>query len=265
MSFGRKLIRSARKKMGRQARALRWPPVFIFQMGKVGSETLFFALRRQYKGRVVYAHAFSALTRGEKRLLARRKRFRLPILVICPVREPFSRNISSFFQNFTRNTGFSWKDRQWTTEALLRLFLEKHEPDFCTTWFETRFKPVFDLDILGLPFPVKQRWCIYSKGRIRVLLYRTDLSAAEQTGVISDFSGIRLNDYVYRNRGEDKEYREIYRRFLSTVTLPEDYINKMLDSEYFRHFWSEKEIASLAEAWRRRGDHHDVSVSKENV
>ena len=72
-------------------------PVFIFQMGKVGSSSLKVTLEAKLKGAVVHSHSYKHLSKENRKMLDRRKRLKLPISVICPVREPISRNVSAFF------------------------------------------------------------------------------------------------------------------------------------------------------------------------
>jgi hypothetical protein len=127
-------------------------PIYIFQMGKVGSVSVQATLAGCLPNKIVHAHCYEDMALEEQDLLTSRKKAGLPINVITPVREPISRNISAFFQTFTRDTGFELTDRDWTVDELLELFLKRYPHDESYTWFDVNFKPLIGLDVYSEPF-----------------------------------------------------------------------------------------------------------------
>ena len=87
--------------------------IFVFQMGKVGSSSAFFAVREyleeQDEGHgywnkreigntvLIHRHMVSGLKGSYRRMVLWRARLGLPIKVICPIREPIARDVSAFF------------------------------------------------------------------------------------------------------------------------------------------------------------------------
>jgi len=109
-------------------------------MGKVGSISVQWTLNKNYPGLVYHAHRYEALTKKAKIILCLRKFLRLPIYVICPIREPISRNISTFFQNFKRDTTFEFSDKKnWTSDELLDLFLRLYPHNKDSIWLRCIF------------------------------------------------------------------------------------------------------------------------------
>src|ERR1043166_4221649 len=142
-------------------------PVVLFQMGKVGSSSLQSTLEKRIASPVWHAHQFAGLTPGQQRHLTWRRRLHLPIYVISPVREPIARNISAFFQNFRRDTGMELAARDWTTDALRDLFLERYRHHTCLEWSDPPLRPPFGIAVWAEPFPIEQKWQTYRSASVR--------------------------------------------------------------------------------------------------
>lgn len=231
-------------------RNLSWPPIYLFQMGKVGSASLHSTLSKKYKGIVIHAHTHDTMSEQGKRLLKWSKLLYLPVYVICPVREPLSRNISAFFQNFKRDTNYDFAERDWTVVELRDLFLENYPHNVCLEWFDSNFRPTFGIDVFAKSFPINRKWDVYRRGSIRALVYRSDLEHSEQLDVISRFIGCKIDSWNYSNRSEDKEYSDAYKNFYGSVRLPNIYISIMCKSRYCQHFWSKEEIDAFSKKWK---------------
>lgn len=237
-------------KMDKYLRRAIVPPIFIFQMGKVGSSSLRSTLKGNYPGVVAHSHRYTTMSVKLKIMLQLRKRLRLPIYVVCPVREPISRNISAFFQNFDRKHGYKLTEKEWAPGELLDFFLKHYHHNVCLEWFDRHMKSTFGLDIYAKPFPVEQKWAIYKNGSVRILIYRSDLDPALQLNVISRFIGRQFHDWIYDNISSEKDYGEMYKNFISTEKLPDSYIAKMCNSKFCRKFWSAEEINAIKKRFK---------------
>ena len=189
-------------------------------------------------------------------------RLGLPLSVICPIREPIARDVSAFFYWCLRYQ----KNQDLTANAdlgeLEELFLKDSRPHgrdhiptlaehrFTLNWFDEHLKPLTRIDVYKQPFPIDRKWQIYRRGFTRVLVYRIDLERSEQAKLISRFLGIKLDELRPENRSEDRRYAELYSRFRESVKLPEQYIRRMHDSRFAKHFWSPAELKSAADKWR---------------
>ena len=128
--------------------------------------------------------------------------------------------------------------------------IEMAERSFILNWFEEEFKPLTHIDVYKQRFPIDRKWQIYKRGFTQVLLYRVDLERSEQTKLISRFLGIKLDEVKLKNSAEKRHYAEHYSRFRESVKLPEQYIRRMHDSRFARHFWSSEELKVAADKWR---------------
>jgi hypothetical protein len=251
------------------------PPVLVYQMAKVGSSTVTWALRELDGLHVFQVHLLhpenlrrmraELLKRG--RWLARlqsdmdvRGRFLykglikpgLKAKVITLVREPIGRNCSFYFQNL--DVLWQTADAHESVEVsrLAGEYLERFDHRGGVNWFDREFKPVLGVDVYEHPFPHDTGHLRIDAGRYDILVMRADLDDASKKKCVEDFLGIEGLSLVPKNVGSHKPYAAVYRDFLDALELPESYVDEMLDSKYTRHFFSPDEIASLRARWLGR-------------
>jgi len=225
-------------------------PVIVYQMGKVGSSSVYRSLQRQYAGAVAHAHSFSPTHKDGRvrRLYQWTIREKHPLNVITLTREPIGRNVSSFFQNFARDTGVPFVDSCFSTEQLRALFLKNYTHQRPLEWFDKSILTNFGIDVFATPFP-DTRAAIYTRDEVRLLVLRAESNDEEKSEAICSFLGLDCFRITNENIGDNKEYAGTYRAFQSTVKLPEDYVEAMCASKYFNHFYSEKEINAVRMKW----------------
>lgn len=244
-----KPLQSALAKIVFEFQIRRNTPVFVFQMGKVGSTSIYLNLVRFHPGAVVHSHNFLEehkryQTRRLYRWAALEKK---PINIVSLVREPISRNVSALFQNYERDLGIPFDGERISFEKLQEaLLLNYHIGQ--TRWFERRIQAIFGIDVYATPFPVSG-YATYSKDNVRLLVMRSELPNSEKETVIKEFLGLKKFQIINANVGAEKDYAEQYRKFKSIVRLPVDYVNTMCDSKFARHFYSADVIEKARTVW----------------
>ena len=253
--------------------------IFVFQMGKVGSKSAFHAiqesLEEQGKGKgplhakeigntiLLHVHRVSDAGGRLGPMISWRVRLGWPLTVICPIREPIARDISAFFYfyyqeapDLLENTNLGELEELFLADSRpIRVnqnprWIDLTEHWFTLNWFDEHFKPLTHIDVYKKPFPIDRKWQIYKRGSIRVLLYRVDLTPSEQTKLVSDFLGIKLDEFGPENDARSRDYAKLYSQFCESVKLPEQYISRMHDSRFAKHFWSPQELKTAADKWR---------------
>ena len=251
--------------------------IYIFQMGKVGSVSILQAVLRslaeQDKGHsqekrntiLFHSHRISLLSNFHRRMVLWRARLGLPLKVIVPIREPIARDVSGFFHFYCQFVPEILENT--SLRELEELFLADPRPKlnsplqparwalhaerlFTLTWFDKHLKPWTRIDVYKQPFPIDRKWQTYRRGFTRVLVYRNDLKLSEQTKLVSRFLGIKLNEVRLEHSSENSDYAERYSQFRESAKLPEQYIRRMHDSRFAKHFWSPKELKVAADKWR---------------
>ena len=246
----KRLARSAvaRARLERQLR--RATPVFVWQMGKVGSKSIYYSLLRQYPGAVLHAHRLSAT--HEEPEIRRLYRWAVvqkkPLDIISLTREPIGRNVSAFFENFGRDTGVSYEQASFSLEELKALFLANYEHDTPLQWFDNNIRKHFGIDVYATPYP-ENGTATYFHRNVRLLVIRLEADDEAIIKAIKHFLGLPAFALIKKNVGKDKEYAMTYEAFTRTVKLPDEYIARMCESKYFNHFYSKEAIDTVRKKW----------------
>ncbi len=220
-------------------------PIFVYQMGKVGSRSIYRSLLKQYPGVVLHAHTFSKDYKGWK--IRRLYHFvvseKMPVNVIALIREPIGRNISAFFENFERDTGVPYRKSQFSIKELETIFLSNYRHNVPLEWFDKHILKHFGIDVYATPYP-ESASATYSRANVRLLVMQLEISDKEKTEAIEDFTGLTGLRLFNENLAEDKDYAETYRDFKVKAKLPLDYVSTMCESRYFNHFFSKAVMIS---------------------
>ncbi|WP_258541254.1 putative capsular polysaccharide synthesis family protein [Parvicella tangerina] len=220
-------------------------------MGKVASLSVSSSLREQYEGTVLHGHSFSADdSRGDVKTLFRHfNNGENRMKVISLVREPIGRNISAFFQNFSKYVGKDFSASSYTASELRDIFVEKYDHREPLDWFDKWILSNFDIDVFNYEFP-KEGYLTLNNEKISLLVMKYDLSDAIKQRVIGDFVGLRDFELINNNISSKKDYSEMYVQ-VKKMGMPPSYVEKMLQDRYTRHFYLE-ELDHLKKIWTEK-------------
>ena len=223
-------------------------PVFVYQMGKVASSSIFASLTKQYPGPVGHAHHIGS-DNWMSELLYDWAKSGKPLKIISPVREPIGKNISSFFQVFDRIAGIPYCESKYSVDELKDIFIEKYNHDGPLEWFDRNIKKHFDIDVYENKFP-DSHVAQYSCNNVSLLIIRIDVDDTIKEKVISDFLDFPGFQLKNRNLSETKDYNNDYKTLKKELKLPESYLTKMTQSKYFKHFYSDIEIEKITSKYK---------------
>ena len=250
------------------ARMKKQTPIMVYQMGKVGSQGVQTVLRKSKLGiHIFHVHfmisknvherlnkldVISASTRAYYNKSACLGTFiqqhpHIKWNIVTVVREPVARNISALFHDF--NT-YVPEEESKDIPNLSRILQEKYPKDEPFMWFEKELQEVFDINILQHPFPKTKGFQIIETKRANILLIKLEhlQSCAEQA--FKEFLGIPNFTPIRKNSGQEKEYKELYMKCKSEITLPTTYLDNIYDDKYVKHFYTEEEINNFKQHWR---------------
>lgn len=248
------------------------PPVLVYTAPKVASTAVAEALRDAGQT-VFHVHMISAQSmRGQREAMRRRGLTRMkwdalgledignalasglieprhPARIVSLVRDPVARNISFYFETLD----VLWQTRRAhervPSERLLDEFHERFRHERGVEWFDNEFKPVLGIDVYEHPFPHDKGYVRIDSGPYEVLIMRHDLDDRVKEKCLADLVGVGPVSLAPKNVSAQKPYAEMYGEFLSRVELPEDYVNRLLDSKYARHFYGPEELARFRAKW----------------
>lgn len=265
-------------------------PVIVFQMGKVGSTTVFRSLKSFCAGIEVYhCHRLSLFRKhlrhhgdtagpiaGRARKVAAEKDRNERVAqgielverisrgdrfdVITLVRDPVARNVSAFFEKGEKHLS-QILDRYAASgigaAELTGVFLDDWDGHHLPLhWFDREVKKVFDIDVYAEPFPHDAGHRTYSTTGSRLLVLR--LEDLDRCGprAIGDFLGIHGFRLRTANAGLRKPYRRAYEDFLRSVELPAEYLDRTYQSKFARHFYSDAQRQAFRDYWEK-GDRRE--------
>ncbi|VEP12679.1 conserved hypothetical protein [Hyella patelloides LEGE 07179] len=261
--------------------------IILYQMGKVGSSTIFktfyklgldkkFVLHRVYyftQEGIEFVEKYVGNTYGDfinfpdsfknqiwrssllKNKLDKNYLKNKKCKIITIVREPISRNISAFFQTlnwFVEKKEHDFSNKKAYLQEVARCFWEKYPHDIPLTWFDDEPKRALEIDVFASEFPKSKGYKIYRGDYADLLLLKLEKLNECSQKVIPEFLGI--NNFVLDNAnvGQRKQYADTYTDLLKSIIVPDSYIDKMYDSKYTKHFYSDQEIEVFTQKWLKK-------------
>jgi len=200
-----------------------------------------------------------------RKLLARRiRQGRPPIRVITLTRDPMARNLSSLFQNmrllfdYDIEAELGNRSIDQIKSDVIGLFMDNYVAgserlaNDCDplTWFDAEMKDVLGVDVYRERFPKENGYSIYESPIARVLALR--LEDFKRCGVPAIGKFLHLpNDFTIKsaNVGSGKRYGDVYRRVVSELRPPGEYLDRIYNSRMMRHFYTRTERAAFRRRW----------------
>lgn len=250
-------------------------PIIVFQMGKVGSSSVYTALTDLDLDVPVYhAHVLNRFdvyeegvrrtrTAPENHLEALEKGRALRRIVesgrwqtwslVSLVRAPIPRAISDFFENvdaYVPDFWPRWKRGEISLTEVSEIFWTRFRDYSPIYWFDDQVRDVFDIDVFATPFPRARGYGIYASAKARLLLMRLEDLNQCGNAAVNEFFGVPHLPLAPKNSGSDKEYGALYREFIAQLRLPAEYIQEMHQSRYARHFYTPEELEAGIARWK---------------
>lgn len=257
--------------------------IFIWQMGKVGSASIFDSLKPYTKtmewdvssfithdhwvkhNNILHIHSHEILYNF---LHNNEEKFN----IISLIRDPIARNISSVFQSMTTNEpwnklfianteefqSYSYlKQKSLIETQLSRLNAEES----IVTWYDNLFKthfyyPQVDkylIDIYAKPFNQEKGYQTYESKtpRVKMIILRLE-DLATLSEELGKFLGINNFEIMQTNVAKDKWYKEIYAQFLRGYNPSKTELDKIYQSKFMTYFYSPAQINSFCEKWSKK-------------
>jgi hypothetical protein len=262
--------------------------VLIYQMPKVGSQTIEATLRHYPLGYRIYRFHFlsgafaKTLRRGltadqpdpawkqdaqkqldSMRTISRALRIRrflsfcgvnIPKLhVITGVREVISLALASIFEN---DLCFAPEPESMTPEKCREALLHPKTFKTLKNWFDLELRPFIGVDVYGAGFPHEEGYAVYENHFARVLVYRFEAFERLRT-LLAKFLHRNIPRLVNFDLGEAKEYGVQYHSVRKALKLPPEFVASLYDCRMMRHFYSENE----RDRWHARWTGLDLEQS----
>lgn len=254
-------------------------PIAVYQMGKVGSETIVNSLKQIDLGVPIYhVHILShqnieiALNNYQQKqqpLTLQLENSRLlrkylartdnPTLnVITAVREPVSQFISAFFQNVRSSHPDLVSEQGNLRRNAIYKFLTKRLSNYQVdrawncNWFDRDFKPALGIDVYQHKFDRELGYTQLNSQNIKVLLLQ--LEKSEDWGkIISEFLQLSKPIKIIKsNVSGRKDYKRVYQHILDNLEIPSGILENIYQCQYCQHFYSNAAINYFINRWSQK-------------
>jgi hypothetical protein len=182
--------------------------------------------------------------------------------IISLVRDPVSRNISTFFYNLPEilpNWPEELKNGNLSMERLWSLFAGTESiQNAPIDWFDSQLKALTGIDVFASPFARERGYQIYPRdSRFNVMVVRLEDLNWCAGSALQDFLGIKGFRLKSTNRALEKDYSEVYKAFISQQ-IPASYLDRTYSTKLARHFYSPREIAAFKRKWSGGDESQEV-------
>jgi len=260
--------------------------VIIYQMGKVGSSSIYFTLKDFYKlPNVMHMHHMNPKylepikawhTENRYRYLPRhllesegfyhaykKGKINKNIQIVTLVRDPIAVYISSIFQNMDQvYYDYVGKDKKIKQKELTAYIISTLGDEtaqsqgrffnwynYFMNWFDNELKEIFGIDIYKKKFDNSKGYQILSRDNIKALVLKVETLNQSNREAFSEFLQIQDFDLQNTNIGEDKKYGQCYRLLLDNIIIPEAILKKVYTHKLVKHFYTEKEVEKFKVKW----------------
>ncbi|MGH8502296.1 MAG: putative capsular polysaccharide synthesis family protein [Gammaproteobacteria bacterium] len=256
-------------------------PVVVYQMGKVGSSSIVASLHalklqrpvyhvhtlisehirdRQQKYEKMFKHGAPVDLRRASHLFAsqylcrriKRGAYGGRWKVVSLVRDPIAMNVSGFFQiiDYYIPDFFSrLAAGRLSIEDAIEIFFKDYDHEKPLIWFDIELKSTFGVEVFATPFSTSSGYEIYRGDNIDALVLRLESMDACAQPAFREFLGIEEFKLVQANVSEGKSYFAAYKAFKEKLVLPESYLDRMYQSKFAQHFYTQEERAAFRAKW----------------
>ena len=195
--------------------------------------------------------------------------------IITMTRDPVAYAVSAFFQMIDTLLPGIVEQYTWDQKALeqARSFFIRQVEVYCTEnsvprdaitqvmqfllrwpliWFEREMQGVFGRDLYAEEFPIKRGFAVYPGELEDILVVRFEDLFSCLGECLSAFFGMSPPEIQAANVTRKNAYYPMYKAFLDTVALPEEFLRKQYMSVYARHFYSDDELNGFVRKWAKQ-------------
>ena len=249
-------------------------PIIVYQMGKVGSSSMYWSFDAlRLNAPVYHLHYLNGMDEMEawirKTLRVNRRELKMVELarklrreiergtapryhLVSLVRAPVPRNLSTYFHNvdsYFPNFVERIQARTLRVSELGDYFVNVFRETTPERWFDEQVREVFGIDVYATPFSRERGYQIYENDKARLLVLRLEDLNRVVAAAMREFLNIPDFVLVPANAGENKTYGGLYKEFLAQLRLPREYIKATDATRYARHFYNESELAASVARW----------------
>ena len=238
------------------------PLVIVLTIGKVGSSSVYYSIKKQITRRIFHIHYISengiekswtehkSSSRNSVPLHLITSRILHKLLnkvdqkfyVITVFREPIQRKISSFFQNLDQYkkqitlNGLSFDSTKVENVLSDSYFLEKLKEE--DDWIKNELKSTFNFEVYDNNQIETNGYIIERKKSKNLLVFKMETLNDYFSTAMNDFFKMNLDISINKhNDGDIKYYSAFYKKFKNDFGLKNATLDEICNTTYFNSFY----------------------------
>lgn len=231
--------------------------VIIHTLGKVGSSTLYYELKKISPwNNIFHVHFLSDLWLKDKLKDTNHFEFNNKTAkkvfdylkqhpnqkkyMISLVREPVSRELSNFMQNpqdFIDGDVLSY-----SAASLKKAYLDKLSYDYTLNWFDSEFFNYTGFDVFAQPFDKTKGYSIYEHEDYRILIIKLEQLNTCYHDAMKAFLGLDLQLEANANQSSNKPISHVYKELKQLLKFETEELEQLYTHKYVTHFYTDDEI-----------------------
>jgi hypothetical protein len=171
--------------------------------------------------------------------------------LISMVRDPVAVSVSWFFFGLQRWFGCQQKPdpADFEFDELCGYFHDRFAHDGMLNWFEDEWNVTTGVDVYSVPFDRGRGWHVYRRAKVKALVLSAHLSDEAKAEALVGFVDQPVPVVPRVNEGRDRSSPEIYGRLQESIRDNSSLVDRLLGSQYTRHFFSEEQIEGFRNRW----------------
>jgi hypothetical protein len=184
--------------------------------------------------------------------------------IISLTRDPIARNLSAFFENLefkqmSEQSKYRVKSDYYNIDPIILtgndleklsiLFFDRFKHDSPLDFFDRELKSVFGIDVYSSEFPKTKGYKIYSGEKADAIIIKLEYLNQCVQFAFKEFFNVENFTLIHTNIGKQKDYAAVYSQFKDFILFPKHYMDKMYQSKYMQHFYSDEEIEHFRHKW----------------
>jgi hypothetical protein len=223
--------------------------VVIYSLGKAGTSSIYESMRYSKQLNVLHLHYLGSQgTQIDKwRFLENRRSkkardwFRQgDVLVVALVRDPFSRSISSFVQNY----------ELYHVDCTLDEAVIKNAQTISLDWWDQEFKRTMNWDVYAHSFNKNSGISEYEMGENQLVIVKSTVISSSGISFLSKKLGVHLSD-TKANLSRTKKAAKQFHSRLEDFKFPKETFESIAKSKFVRHFYTDNEIEGFQRQWQK--------------
>ncbi|MEO1351481.1 MAG: putative capsular polysaccharide synthesis family protein [Cyanobacteria bacterium J06635_15] len=253
--------------------------ILIYQVGKVGSTSLYNTLKSTDLNAAIYhlhflqPAAVKRMTNHYKSVFKKTHTIDQHVIhsqylrrqldrgfdhspskwkIITLVRDPIARNLSSFFHELRYQPDFLKTENldDLVISRITKQYFQQYPYQYHPfDWFDSELGAVFGIDPFATEFPHEKGYKIYTYDHVDLLILKLEkLSDCAQVA-LTEFLNIEKVSLKAANKGTQSKSGNLYKKFKQQVILPTDYLEIIYQCSKVKHFYSHAEIDKFYCQW----------------